>query len=168
MTIVNFISKTETLYKTSGNEIVSSNVNSKYGKITRINYNCEKSHIENFDRTCNIIVQFFTVMRGAEDASFLYEFDERYSTSGYITHECYAEREFEFETMVPTGQEHILNFRYQDIAGYQYYTAINKHTNKIYETGFIDRGIISNTPGMVIDAIDTEFDQFQLFLQSNI
>lgn len=168
MTIINFIAKTETIYETRGNEIVSSNVNSKYGKISRITYNLPKSEIEIFNRKCSIVLELFTVMKTSGEGFYLSDFDDRYSSSGYVTHERYAEREFDFETMVPTGHSHILNFRYQDEFGFQYYTAIDKNTNRIYETGFIDRGLLSKTPGMVIDAVDTKYDQFQLFLQSNL
>jgi hypothetical protein len=167
MTIVNFIAKTETMYKTRGIEIISSDINSQYGKISRITYNLPKPEIETFNRKCSIILELFTVMRTSAEGFYLSDFDDSYSSSGYVTHEKYTEREFDFETMVPTGHSHILNFRYQDTVGFQFYTAINKNTNRIYETGFIDRGLLSKTPGMVIDTIDTQYDQFQLFLQSN-
>lgn len=42
-------------------------------------------------------------MRTSPEALFLYEFDDNYNSSGYVTHECYAEREFEFEQWFRQG-----------------------------------------------------------------
>jgi len=169
MVSINFISAKESVSAIENNQIASTRVNSQYGKITRITYlNLDKADIDAYNRRSDIKFELFTVSKAS--TTVLEEFKEKlgYMPSEFLTLECYHTRHLKFETMVPTNQPHLLNYRYFDEDGRQYFTVVRKTDNQICEAGFIEKSFFNPATGVVIDIPQNGYDQFRPFLQARM
>lgn len=159
---VNFISKEEKEVNYSKGQIIDSKIKCRFEKIIKITYNnLSRTEYQNFNRKTDIFVEFFV----AGKFNFM-EFNP--NNIPYFIQFRYHSRSFNFETMVPTTVPNLLNFRYIDSDGYQYFTVVNKDTNRICEAGFYD-GIemtLYNKCTIIVDYPERNFSQEVPFIRS--